>query len=215
MSHIVPRQITDLRQRLAESQKTVLELEAEREQRQRDYDKKLLLAKSKIENVQVRTPGPMGCTTSMFKNGILKCFHASTSGREGVSQLGDHGAEAEDPLPAGPAAAAQQAEGVPGEGDPAPQQGEPGRSQPTSLARVDMFPCFNRLVFVCLQALEEALNLHSPSSSQQPPRQGNFADAANNLKKQELLTQIDVLKEQVRPGGQTLLLPSSSTRILD
>lgn len=32
----------------------MLELEAEREQRQRDYDKKLLLAKSKIENVQVR-----------------------------------------------------------------------------------------------------------------------------------------------------------------
>lgn len=49
--------ITDLRQRLAESQKTVLELEAEREQRQRDYDKKLLLAKSKIENVQVRIKG--------------------------------------------------------------------------------------------------------------------------------------------------------------
>ncbi|KAG7241851.1 hypothetical protein INR49_024821 [Caranx melampygus] len=46
------QKITDLRQRLAESQKTVLELEAEREQRQRDYDKKLLLAKSKIENVQ-------------------------------------------------------------------------------------------------------------------------------------------------------------------
>lgn len=50
-------QITDLRQRLAESQKTVLELETEREQRQRDYDKKLLLAKSKIENVQVRIEG--------------------------------------------------------------------------------------------------------------------------------------------------------------
>lgn len=54
-------QITDLRQRLAESQKTVLELEAEREQRQRDYDKKLLLAKSKIENVQVRTPRHKPC----------------------------------------------------------------------------------------------------------------------------------------------------------
>lgn len=54
------------------------------------------------------------------------------------------------------------------------------------------------LHFVLLQALEEALNLHSPSSSQQPPVQGNFADAANNLKKQELLTQIAVLKEQVR-----------------
>ena len=49
-----PSQITDLRQRLADSQKAVAELEAEREQRQRDYDKKLLLAKSKIENVQVR-----------------------------------------------------------------------------------------------------------------------------------------------------------------
>ncbi|CAL9692680.1 unnamed protein product [Knipowitschia caucasica] len=46
------QKITDLRQRLADSQKTVMELEAEREQRQRDYDKKLLLAKSKIENVQ-------------------------------------------------------------------------------------------------------------------------------------------------------------------
>lgn len=53
MVHIAS-QITDLRQRLADSQKSVLELEAEREQRQRDYDKKLLLAKSKIENVQVR-----------------------------------------------------------------------------------------------------------------------------------------------------------------
>lgn len=57
-------QITDLRQRLAESQKTVLELEAEREQRQRDYDKKLLLAKSKIENVQVRTPWHKPCEAS-------------------------------------------------------------------------------------------------------------------------------------------------------
>ncbi|KTF79594.1 hypothetical protein cypCar_00014604 [Cyprinus carpio] len=47
------QKITDLRQRLADSQKAVLELEAEREQRQRDYDKKLLLAKSKIDNVQI------------------------------------------------------------------------------------------------------------------------------------------------------------------
>lgn len=52
------------------------------------------------------------------------------------------------------------------------------------------------------QALEEALNLHSPSSSQQPPGQANFADAANNLKKQELLTQIAVLKEQARHATQ-------------
>uniref|UniRef100_A0A8C7WZ04 TNFAIP3-interacting protein 3 n=1 Tax=Oryzias sinensis TaxID=183150 RepID=A0A8C7WZ04_9TELE len=98
------QKITDLRQRLAESQKTVLELEAEREQRQRDYDKKLLKQREYQEKEIQRR--------------------------------------------------------------------------------------LNR-------ALEEALNLHTPSSSQQPPGQSNFADAANNLKKQELLTQIAVLKEQV------------------
>lgn len=64
--------------------------------------------------------------------------------------------------------------------------------------RIEAFLCVWYSDFVLLQALEEALNLHSPSSSQQPPGQGNFADAANNLKKQELLTQIAVLKEQVR-----------------
>uniref|UniRef100_A0A8C2HCP7 TNFAIP3 interacting protein 1 n=1 Tax=Cyprinus carpio TaxID=7962 RepID=A0A8C2HCP7_CYPCA len=54
------QKITDLRQRLTDSQKAVLELEAERELRQRDYDKKLLLAKSKIDNVQ----GEKECLTS-------------------------------------------------------------------------------------------------------------------------------------------------------
>lgn len=58
------------------------------------------------------------------------------------------------------------------------------------------------MLLLChLQALEEALNLHTPSSSQQPPGQGNFGDPVSNLKKQELLTQIAVLKEQVRLKG--------------
>nr|XP_034961579.1 TNFAIP3-interacting protein 1 isoform X2 [Zootoca vivipara] len=43
------QKITDLRQKLADSQKALGELEAEREQKQRDFDRKLLLAKSKIE----------------------------------------------------------------------------------------------------------------------------------------------------------------------
>ncbi|KAJ6667850.1 hypothetical protein lerEdw1_016171 [Lerista edwardsae] len=43
------QKITDLRQKLADSQKAQGELEAEREQKQRDFDRKLLLAKSKIE----------------------------------------------------------------------------------------------------------------------------------------------------------------------
>lgn len=46
---VCPAQITELRQKLAAVQKQVTELEAEREQKQRDFDRKLLLAKSKIE----------------------------------------------------------------------------------------------------------------------------------------------------------------------
>ncbi|XP_074068691.1 TNFAIP3-interacting protein 1 isoform X2 [Macrotis lagotis] len=43
------QKITELRQKLADSQKLVNDLEADREQKQRDFDRKLLLAKSKIE----------------------------------------------------------------------------------------------------------------------------------------------------------------------
>uniref|UniRef100_A0A8C4HR55 TNFAIP3-interacting protein 1 n=1 Tax=Dicentrarchus labrax TaxID=13489 RepID=A0A8C4HR55_DICLA len=136
------QKITDLRQRLAESQKTVLELEAEREQRQRDYDKKLLLAKSKIENVQ----------------GEKECLNSETTElKQKIRYLQD-------------------------------------QLLPLSKQREYQEKEIQRLN----RALEEALNLHSPSTSQQPPGQGNFADAANNLKKQELLTQIAVLKEQVK-----------------
>ncbi|KAK5865023.1 hypothetical protein PBY51_016219 [Eleginops maclovinus] len=136
------QKITDLRQRLAESQKTVLELEAEREQRQRDYDKKLLLAKSKIENVQ----------------GEKECLNSETTElKQKVRYLQD-------------------------------------QLLPLSKQREYQEKEIQRLN----RALEEALNLHTPSSSQKPPGQGNFADAANNLKKQELLTQIAVLKEQVK-----------------
>ncbi|XP_028315368.1 TNFAIP3-interacting protein 1 isoform X5 [Gouania willdenowi] len=136
------QKITDLRQRLADSQKTVLELEAEREQRQRDYDKKLLLAKSKIENVQ----------------GEKECLNSETTElKQKVRYLQD-------------------------------------QLLPLSKQREYQEKEIQRLN----RALEEALNLHSPSSSQQPPGQGNFTEAANNLKKQELLTQIAVLKEQVK-----------------
>ncbi|XP_017282171.1 TNFAIP3-interacting protein 1 isoform X3 [Kryptolebias marmoratus] len=136
------QKITDLRQRLAESQKSVLELEAEREQRQRDYDKKLLLAKSKIENVQ----------------GEKECLNSETTElKQKIRYLQD-------------------------------------QLLPLSKQREYQEKEIQRLN----RALEEALNLHSPSASQQPPGQGNFADAANNLKKQELLTQIAVLKEQVK-----------------
>ncbi|KAG9340914.1 hypothetical protein JZ751_020107 [Albula glossodonta] len=108
------KDITDLRQRLADSQKAVGELEAEREQKQRDYDKKLLLAKSKIENLQ----------------GEKEVLNTET--------------------------------------------GE-----------------------LRQKALEEALNLHSPSAAQQP-QFGNHGDQSSGARRQELLTQIAVLKEQVK-----------------
>ncbi|XP_053734967.1 TNFAIP3-interacting protein 1 isoform X1 [Synchiropus splendidus] len=136
------QKITDLRQRLAESQKTVLELEAEREQRQRDYDKKLLLAKSKIENVQ----------------GEKECLNSETTElKQKIRYLQD-------------------------------------QLLPLSKQREYQEKEIQRLN----RALEEALNLQSTSSSQQPPGQANFTEAAHNLKKQELLTQIAVLKEQVK-----------------
>ncbi|XP_077465070.1 TNFAIP3-interacting protein 1 isoform X2 [Stigmatopora argus] len=132
------QKITDLRQRLADSQKTVADLEAEREQRQRDYDKKLLLAKSKIENVQ----------------GEKECLNTeATELKQKVHYLQD-------------------------------------QLLPLSKQREYQEKEIQRLN----RALEEALNLHAPSSSQPPPGQ----DVANNFKKQELLTQIAVLKEQVK-----------------
>uniref|UniRef100_H3CUC4 TNFAIP3-interacting protein 1 n=1 Tax=Tetraodon nigroviridis TaxID=99883 RepID=H3CUC4_TETNG len=136
------QKITDLRQRLAESQKTVLELEAEREQRQRDYDKKLLLAKSKIENVQ----------------GEKECLNSETTElKQKIRYLQD-------------------------------------QLLPLSKQREYQEKEIQRLN----RALEEALNLHSPSSSQQPPGQGNFADAANNVKKQELLNSNRMIISQVK-----------------
>ncbi|XP_062381258.1 TNFAIP3-interacting protein 1 isoform X2 [Sardina pilchardus] len=134
------QKITDLRQRLADSQKAVLELETEREQRQRDYDKKLLLAKSKIENVQ----GEKECLTS-----------ETCELKQKVRYLQDQLL-------------------------PLTKQRE---YQEKEIQRLN-------------RALEEALNLHSPSTAQQPGI--TLGDGAMNLRYQEALTQIAVLKEQVK-----------------
>ncbi|XP_041691707.1 TNFAIP3-interacting protein 1 isoform X2 [Coregonus clupeaformis] len=142
------QKITDLRQRLADSQKAVQELETEREQRQRDYDKKLLLAKSKIENVQ----------------GEKECLNSETTElKQKVRYLQD-------------------------------------QLLPLSKQR----ECQEKEIQRLNRALEKALNLHPPPSSHQPPGQGasgnhgNHDDGASNLRRQELLTQIAVLKEQVK-----------------
>ncbi|XP_035378177.1 TNFAIP3-interacting protein 1 isoform X3 [Electrophorus electricus] len=132
------QKITDLRQRLADSQKAVLELEAEREQRQRDYDKKLLLAKSKIDNVQ----GEKECLTS-----------ETCELKQKVRYLQDQLL-------------------------PLTKQRE---YQEKEIQRLN-------------RALEEALNLHSPTSGAGM----NLGEGVLNLRQQELHTQIAVLKEQVK-----------------
>ncbi|XP_072530411.1 TNFAIP3-interacting protein 1 isoform X2 [Salminus brasiliensis] len=132
------QKITDLRQRLADSQKAVFELEAEREQKQRDYDKKLLLAKSKIDNVQSEKE----CLTS-----------ETCELKQKVRYLQDQLV-------------------------PLTKQRE---YQEKEIQRLN-------------RALEEALNLHSPSSQAGM----NLGEGVLNLRQQELHTQIAVLKEQVK-----------------
>ncbi|KFP62136.1 TNFAIP3-interacting protein 1, partial [Cariama cristata] len=51
------QKITDLHQELAEARRALTELESEREQKQRDFDRKLLLAKSRIETEEVSPSG--------------------------------------------------------------------------------------------------------------------------------------------------------------
>ncbi|XP_036404746.1 TNFAIP3-interacting protein 1 isoform X1 [Megalops cyprinoides] len=135
------QKITDLRQRLADSQKAVGELEAEREQRQRDYDKKLLLAKSKIENLQ----------------GEKELLTAETC------ELKQKMRYLQDQLL------------------PLSKQRE---YQEKEIQRLN-------------RALEEALNLHSPTNAQQS-QFGNHGEGSGGARRQELLTQIAVLKEQVK-----------------
>ncbi|KAF1400269.1 TNFAIP3-interacting protein 1, partial [Spheniscus humboldti] len=52
------QKVTDLHQELAEARRALTELESEREQKQRDFDRKLLLAKSRIETEEATT-GPI------------------------------------------------------------------------------------------------------------------------------------------------------------
>ncbi|KAK3558615.1 hypothetical protein QTP86_022045, partial [Hemibagrus guttatus] len=153
------QKITDLRQRLADSQKAVQELEAEREQRQRDYDKKLLLAKSKIDNVQ----------------GEKECLTTETCElKQKVRYLQDQLV-------------------------PLTKQRE---YQEKEIQRLNRVGVSNALLthgsWETLSkqswALEEALNLQSPTSQAGM----NLGEGVLNLRQQELHTQIAVLKEQVK-----------------
>ncbi|XP_025291162.1 TNFAIP3-interacting protein 1 isoform X1 [Canis lupus baileyi] len=134
------QKITELRQKLADLQKQVTDLEAEREQKQRDFDRKLLLAKSKIE---------------MEETDKEQLTAEAKELRQKVKYL-------QDQL------------------SPLTRQRE---YQEKEIQRLN-------------KALEEALSIQASPSS--PPAFGGPEGASGLLRKQELVTQNELLKQQVK-----------------
>nr|XP_012300794.1 TNFAIP3-interacting protein 1 isoform X5 [Aotus nancymaae]XP_012301509.1 TNFAIP3-interacting protein 1 isoform X5 [Aotus nancymaae] len=135
------QKITELRQKLADLQKQVTDLEAEREQKQRDFDRKLLLAKSKIE---------------MEETDKEQLTAEAKELRQKVKYL-------QDQL------------------SPLTRQRE---YQEKEIQRLN-------------KALEEALSIQAPPSSP-PTAFGSPEGAGGLLRKQELVTQNELLKQQVK-----------------
>ncbi|XP_014398598.1 PREDICTED: TNFAIP3-interacting protein 1 isoform X3 [Myotis brandtii] len=135
------QKITELRQKLADLQKQVTDLEAEREQKQRDFDRKLLLAKSKIE---------------MEETDKEQLSAEAKELRQKVRYL-------QDQL------------------SPLTRQRD---YQEKEIQRLN-------------KALEEALSIQASPSSP-PTAFGNPEGAGGLLRKQELVTQNELLKQQVK-----------------
>ncbi|XP_036604754.1 TNFAIP3-interacting protein 1 isoform X7 [Trichosurus vulpecula] len=135
------QKITELRQKLADSQKLVSELEADREQKQRDFDRKLLLAKSKIEMEEA------------------------------------------------------DKERLTAEGKDLRQRAKYLQDQLTPLTRQREYQ--EKEIQRLNKALEEALNIQA-SPSPTPTAFGSPEGPGGLLRKQELLTQNELLKQQVK-----------------
>ncbi|KAM9693935.1 TNFAIP3-interacting protein 1 isoform 3-T4 [Trichechus inunguis] len=135
------QKITELRQKLTDLQKQVTDLEGEREQKQRDFDRKLLLAKSKIETEEADKE---------------KLTAEAKELRQKVKYL-------QDQL------------------SPLTRQRE---YQEKEIQRLN-------------KALEEALSLQTSPSSP-PAAFGSPEGAGGLLRKQELVTQNELLKQQVK-----------------
>ncbi|KAM4826981.1 TNFAIP3-interacting protein 1 isoform 2-T4 [Thomomys bottae] len=137
------QKITELRQKLVDLQKQVTDLEAEREQKQRDFDRKLLLAKSKIEMEE-----------------------ASETNKEQLT------AETQE--------LQQRVKYLQDQLGPLTRQREYHEKEIQRLNK----------------ALEEALSIQAPPSS--PAAYGSPEGAGALLRKQELVTQNELLKQQVK-----------------
>ncbi|XP_061859001.1 TNFAIP3-interacting protein 1 isoform X3 [Colius striatus] len=132
------QKVTDLHQELAEARRALTELESEREQKQRDFDRKLLLAKSRIETEEAEK-----------ERLAMEVRDLQQRMRFLQEQLA-----------------------------PVTRQRE---YQEKEIQRLN-------------KALEEALNVQASP----PPIFANAMDAAGNNLQQELLTQNELLKQQVK-----------------
>lgn len=134
------QKITELRQKLVELQKQVTELETEREQKQRDFDRKLLLAKSKIE-VEETDKEQLTAEAKELRQKVKYL-------QDQLSPLTRH-----------------------------------REYQEKEIQRLN-------------KALEEALSIQASSSP--PPGYGSPEGSGGHLRKQELMTQNELLKQQVK-----------------
>ncbi|XP_057629263.1 TNFAIP3-interacting protein 1 isoform X4 [Chionomys nivalis] len=134
------QKITELRQKLVDLQKQVTELETEREQKQRDFDRKLLLAKSKIE-VEETDKEQLTAEAKELRQKVKYL-------QDQLSPLTRH-----------------------------------REYQEKEIQRLN-------------KALEEALSIQASSSP--PPGFGSPEGSGGHLRKQELVTQNELLKQQVK-----------------
>nr|XP_048293681.1 TNFAIP3-interacting protein 1 isoform X10 [Myodes glareolus] len=134
------QKITELRQKLVDLQKQVTELETEREQKQRDFDRKLLLAKSKIE-IEETDKEQLTAEAKELRQKVKYL-------QDQLSPLTRH-----------------------------------REYQEKEIQRLN-------------KALEEALSIQASSSP--PPGFGSPEGSGSHLRKQELVTQNELLKQQVK-----------------
>lgn len=167
------RQVTDLHQELAEARRALTDLESEREQKQRDFDRKLLLAKSRIETEEVSPSGRVAGSCWPHHPALADSPSLGPAGGEGEAGHGGEGPAAEDAVPAGAAGSGHQAAGVPGKGDPEAEQGGGQGTTP---------PCKTSFTLSGLPLLSKPkLTLINPFLPGSLPKQEFVSDDAHHI----------------------------------
>ncbi|KAF1421916.1 TNFAIP3-interacting protein 1, partial [Spheniscus magellanicus] len=151
------QKVTDLHQELAEARRALTELESEREQKQRDFDRKLLLAKSRIETEEATT-GPIALPWLISIPWVLQAEKERLA-----MELRD---------------LQQRMRFLQEQLAPVTRQRE---YQEKEIQRLN-------------KALEEALNVQASP----PPIFASTMEPAGKVPQQELLTQNELLKQQVK-----------------